>query len=71
MQAESRPDGADHGSGRPALNGVYYPNAGSHLWVIALHGYRSSHTGVTNLAQHYHDAGYQVLTPDLRACGDS
>ena len=53
------------------LNGVYYPNAGSHLWVIALHGYRGSHTGVTNLAQHYHDAGYQVLTPDLRACGDS
>lgn len=48
------------------LNGVYYPNAGSHLWVIALHGYRGSHTGVTNLAQHYHDAGYQVLTPDLR-----
>ena len=43
----------------------------SHLWVIALHGYRGSHTGVTNLAQHYHDAGYQVLTPDLRACGDS
>ena len=53
------------------LNGVYYPNTGSHLWVIALHGYRGSHTGVTNLAQHYHDAGYQVLTPDLRACGDS
>lgn len=53
------------------LNGVYYPNVGSHLWVIALHGYRGSHTGVTNLAQHYHDAGYQVLTPDLRACGDS
>ena len=53
------------------LNGVYYPNAGSHLWVIALHGYRGSHTGATNLAQHYYDAGYQVLTPDLRACGDS
>ena len=40
------------------LNGVYYPNAGSHLWVIALHGYRGSHTGVTNLAQHYHDEGF-------------
>ena len=53
------------------LNGVYYPNAGSHLWVIALHGYRGNHTGVTNLAQHYYDAGYQVLAPDLRACGDS
>ena len=50
---------------------MYYPNVGSHLWVIALHGYRGSHTGATNLAQHYYDAGYQVLTPDLRACGDS
>ena len=27
--------------------------------------------GATNLAQHYYDAGYQVLAPDLRACGDS
>ena len=50
---------------------MYYTNAGSHLWVIALHGYRGNHTGVTNLAQHYYDAGYQVLAPDLRACGDS
>ena len=56
---------------KPLTNGVYYPNVGSHLWVIALHGYRGSHTGATNLAQHYYDAGYQVLTPDLRACGDS
>ena len=52
------------------LAGFYYPNDG-HRWVIAIHGYRGSHLGATALAQHYHDAGYQVLTPDLRACGDS
>ena len=52
------------------LAGFYYPND-SHRWVIAIHGYRGSHLGATALAQHYHDAGYQVLTPDLRACGDS
>lgn len=59
----SSPDGL-------ALYGVCYPND-SHRWVIAIHGYRGSHLGATALAQHYHDAGYQVLTPDLRACGDS
>lgn len=52
------------------LCGAYYPND-SHRWAIALHGYRGNHLGATDLAQHYHDAGYQVLTPDLRACGDS
>lgn len=52
------------------LAGVWYPNDG-HRWVIAIHGYRGSHLDATALAQHYHDAGYQILTPDLRACGDS
>ncbi len=52
-------------------SGVYYPNGDSHNWVIALHGYRGDHLGATSLAQHYHDHNYQVLTPDLRACGDT
>lgn len=53
------------------LAGVCYRQSGSHRWAIALHGYRGSHTGAVDLAQHYYDAGFQVLTPDLRACGDS
>lgn len=52
------------------LRGVCYAND-SHRWAIALHGYRGSHRDALALAQHYYDAGYQVLTPDLRACGDS
>ncbi|MFR5702032.1 MAG: hypothetical protein ACLUD0_09260 [Eubacterium ramulus] len=52
-------------------NGVYYPNGESHDWVIALHGYRGDHLGATSLAQHYYAHNYQVLTPDLRACGDT
>ena len=52
-------------------NGVYYPNGESHDWVIALHGYRGDHLGATSLAQHYYTHNYQVLTPDLRACGDN
>lgn len=52
------------------LRGVYFAND-SHRWVIALHGYRGSHSDSVRLAQPYYEAGYQVLTPDLRACGDS
>ena len=52
-------------------SGIYYPNVNSHDWVIALHGYRGDHLGATSLAQHYHNHNYQVLTPDLRACGDT
>lgn len=51
--------------------GAYYENGDAHDWVIALHGYRGDHFGATALAQHYYDHGYQVLTPDLRACGES
>lgn len=53
-----------------ALAGVYYQNDG-HRWVIALHGYRGSSEDSLRLAQPYYDAGFQVLMPDLRACGDS
>ena len=53
------------------LSGVYYSQSSSHKWVLALHGYRGDHRGVVSLAQHYYNNGYQVLTPDLRACGDS
>ena len=34
-------------------------------------GYRGTHKDSLRLATHYYDAGFQVLTPDLRACGDS
>lgn len=52
-------------------SGVYYQNDDSHDWVIALHGYRGDHLSATSLAQHYYTHNYQVLTPDLRACGDT
>lgn len=42
-------------------------------WAIVIHGYRSSHESdsVLDMAQHYYDAGFNVLTPDLRASGRS
>lgn len=53
------------------LNAALYPNQDSHRWAIVIHGYRSNHLGMLNYAQRYHEAGYQVLAPDLRACGTS
>lgn len=52
-------------------SGVYYENADSHNWVLALHGYRCTHLNELRLAQPYYDRGYQVVTPDLRACGET
>lgn len=56
------------------LHGVCYTNAetaDNHLWAIALHGYRGDHNGALRMAVPYYEAGYSVLTPDLRACGES
>lgn len=56
------------------LHGICYTNpetAASHRWAIALHGYRGDHEGALRMAVPYFEAGYQVLTPDLRACGES
>jgi len=43
----------------------------SHRWVIAVHGYRSSHGSMAALASYYGLRGYNALLPDLRGCGDS
>lgn len=53
------------------LAGRYYANPGGHRWVILVHGYHGTGANMTGYAQRYYDAGYQVLAPDLRACGGS
>lgn len=56
------------------LNGFYYKNdeaADSHLWAVVIHGYRCDHTNMDEFSQRYYESGYQVLAPDLRACGES
>lgn len=54
------------------LHGVkFLSNAGSHNYAIIVHGYSSSCQNVFDLAQHYQTRGYNVVTPDLRACGES
>lgn len=43
------------------------------LWAIVIHGYRNTNQSdfVLDMARHYYDAGFNVLTPDLRASGNS
>ena len=55
------------------LHGVCYTHADadSHRWAIVLHGYRGDYTGALRLAEPYYEAGYQVIAPNLRACGES
>lgn len=53
------------------LAGRYYEKENSHHWVILVHGYHGTGGNMTGYAQRYYDAGYQVLAPDLRACGES
>ena len=56
------------------MHGVYYANAetaDTHRWALVLHGYRGDYTGALQLAAPYYEAGYQVIAPDLRACGES
>lgn len=43
----------------------------SHLWVIAVHGYRGSHSYMGILAARYGNREYNALLPDLRGCGES
>ena len=43
----------------------------SNLWVIAVHGYTANHTNMQDVGYEYWEKGYNVLTPDLRAHGNS
>lgn len=53
------------------LKGFYFSHPKSNNWVILLHGYRSTHKKTYPYAQRYFDNGFNVLTPDLRASGES
>ena len=54
------------------LSGEYALNPEpSHLWLIAVHGYRGNHSHMFTIASFYGQRGYNVLLPDLRGCGAS
>ncbi len=49
----------------------FYPEAESDRWVIVAHGYGCTQQNSWYIASTYLSMGYNVLTPDLRASGDS
>ena len=47
------------------------PKKSSHRWVLLLHGYGLSKEHAWHYSKEYLTRDYHVVTPDLRACGDS
>lgn len=43
----------------------------SDKWAVILHGYNGSMEDINDIAMHYAAEGYNILTPDLRANGES
>lgn len=50
---------------------LYFQEEKSDKWVIIAHGYTSSHEDVQPIALNFFNEGYNVLTPDMRAHGNS
>lgn len=50
---------------------MYFQEEQSDKWVIIAHGYTSSHEDVQPIALNFYNQGYNVLTPDMRAHGNS
>ncbi len=54
------------------LQGTHFsPSLPSQRWVILVHGYGRDQRFVWDLAAEYLKRGYEVLTPDMRAAGES
>ena len=49
----------------------YLLNEKTDKWAIVLHGYRSSPDSVIGIGMHFLEEGYNVLIPNMRACGES
>ena len=55
-----------------ALRGIcFFPAQESHRWAILVHGYGCTKEFSWDYAEEYLKQGYNVLTPDLRASGES
>ncbi len=50
----------------------FYPSdSGSHLYLLAVHGYTGRRSNMVSYAPMYAQRGFHVLTPDMRSHGDS
>ena len=50
---------------------IYLQDNKSDKWAIIAHGYTSSHEDMQPIALNFYNQGYNVLTPDMRAHGNS
>lgn len=50
---------------------LYFQEEKTDKWVIIAHGYTSSHEDIQPIALNFYNKGYNVLTPDMRAHGNS
>lgn len=50
---------------------VFWTDPDSHKWLIAVHGYTGRRQDMQDVAGFYGLQGYNVLTPDMRAHGES
>lgn len=50
---------------------LYFQEEKTDKWVIIAHGYTSSHEDIQPIALNFYIKGYNVLTPDMRAHGNS
>ncbi|MEG0685631.1 MAG: alpha/beta hydrolase, partial [Coprobacillus sp.] len=53
------------------LEAKYKKQENSHLWTIAIHGYKSDNSNMMSYASRYYEKGYNVLMPNNRAHGSS
>lgn len=49
----------------------FKPTEASHRWALLVHGYGRDRTFAYDYAEAYLERGWNVITPDLRAAGDS
>lgn len=50
---------------------LYFQEEKTDKWVIIAHGYTSSHEDIQPIALNFYNKGYNLLTPDMRAHGNS
>ena len=50
---------------------LYFQEEKTDKWVIIAHGYTSIHEDIQPIALNFYNKGYNVLTPDMRAHGNS
>lgn len=70
-QAEQEQWACTSAEGLRLVASHFLPKAPGHRWAILIHGYGRDRRYANDYAEAYLQQGWQVLTPDLRASGES